>query len=172
MCSTMHRVCTLHIVIATYTSSSMNAAPELCLGCDDRGFVAVLGQTQPHEQRISACYTVLERMITFEVQKRNQTINLDSVISGSSEPRKLKQVCMKCFYGNAIGKNRKFSRKQWARLEAHHVHVLHSSQSVAALILESLRLPVFCNGTTRPTARGHVTSPCHHVHVKTFRLDG
>ena len=48
------------IAMTTCISSSMNAAPVLCLGCDDRGFVAIFEQTRPHEQRISACCTVLE----------------------------------------------------------------------------------------------------------------
>ena len=41
------------IAMATSTSSS-------CLGCDDRGFVVVFGQTRPDEQRTSACCIVLE----------------------------------------------------------------------------------------------------------------
>ena len=47
-----------------------------------------------------------KRTITFKVQKRKQTIDLDSVISGSGGPRWLKQVYVKCFY--VVRKNTRF----------------------------------------------------------------
>ena len=67
---------------------------------------------------------------------RKEIKQLTWAVKFLDQPRRLKQVCMKCFC--AVGKNRKFSRKQWT----HHVHVLPSSPFVAALIL-SERTPTF-----------------------------
>ena len=75
----------------------MRTSPVLCLGC---GEVSPRSSDRRNLMSNSSQHVVplWKKTIASELQKRNQLIDLDGLISGWGEPHRAGQMCRKCFY--------------------------------------------------------------------------